>query len=194
MPARYVGATRVLTWGRRTRSPYRPGQWLPRSPKWYWLDRQGHYLLVMWIPFKGVHLIADHVGDARGPVAYSVPYEVYSVAIKKRAPMTGTTAKIPAAEAVSTILGKLPALREFTSARQYEDGSNRNPGTFKVSTQGTLWEILLQDPDAAARLTVRDLSLDKALLLAETWLGAEDAPWETDQYLAQKLTQKKPKK
>jgi hypothetical protein len=84
------------------------------------------------------------------------------------------------------LLAKLPLLREFLSAGQYEDGSPRTPGNMRIGSQGVLWEITLQDPDALARLTFRGQELDKTLLMAETYLGAEDAPWETDRYLAEK--------
>lgn len=114
--------------------------------------------------------------------------------VKRRAPLAQVGALAPPAPAASMILARLPALREFLSATSYDDGSPRSPGTFRLSSRFAAWEVTIQDPDAAARLTARDVSLDKALLLVEQLLGVEDAPWETDRYLAEALSKKSKKK
>jgi hypothetical protein len=67
-------------------------------------------------------------------------------------------------------------------------------GNLRLASQGRLWELTLQDPDALARLTLRDESLDRVLLLAEQMLGVEEAPWETDRWLAERAASKPKKK
>jgi hypothetical protein len=114
--------------------------------------------------------------------------------MKRRASYALSELIPPAAAGASVILAKLPGLREFLSFTSYDDGSVRQPGTLRLTSHYGAWEVTVQDPDAAARLTVRDGSLDKALLLIEQLLGAEEAPWETDRYLAERQAKKPVKK
>jgi len=84
--------------------------------------------------------------------------------------------------ATSVILAKLPLIREWLSATAYDDGSVRQTGALRITSRDALWHLTLTDPDARARLMVSDTSLDKALLLLETLLGADQAPWQADPY------------
>jgi hypothetical protein len=136
--------------------------------------------------------MADTLEGPRGEVCYEAPGGIRKMAIKRRSAMAGASVKLPAADTVSVILGKCPVMREFLAARQYEDGSARSPGVLRLTTQGSLWELVIQDPDAAARLTLRDPKLDHLLVSMDTLLVLEEAPWETDRYLAERLA--KPRK
>lgn len=114
--------------------------------------------------------------------------------MKRRTPVGPGGFVLPAAPSVSTLLAKLPAVREFCSATEYDDHSAREPGYMTLRTVGTQWQVTLYDPDSGTRLPVRAPDLDKALLLAEQLLGVEDAPWEPDRYLTEMLAKKNKKK
>lgn len=101
---------------------------------------------------------------------------------------------MPPAPMTSVLLAKLPAIREFMSATQYDDGSPREPGYMTIRTWGTQWQVTVYDPDSGARMPVRAPELDKALLLVEQLLGVEEAPWEIDRYLSEQLAKKSKKK
>lgn len=191
---RRVNGYRVLVWRPPGRRPHKPRSWLPARETYYYFTRGIYTWFLHWRPHLGMWLASERVGPPPGIVStiYQRPEKV--MAIKKRVMLDGAGGQVPGASSVSILLAKLPALREFLSATSYEDGSRRAPGVLRVQTQGTLWEITIQDPEAAARLTVRGQELDKTLLLLEQLLGVEEAPWELDRYLAEKRDGKKKKK
>lgn len=189
-----VNGYRVLVWGRTRPGVPRPRTWVPRRETWYHLVRAGHWLLLSWQPYRGMWLVADRVGSADGPTVLYSPVPEWGMTLKRRPGPGAAGAVQPAAQAASTIMGKLPAMREFLTATVYDDGSARAPGRLRIETQGTIWAVTVQDPDACARLTCRAPTLDGALLLVEQCLGVEDSPWELDRYLAQAQTTSKKKK
>lgn len=101
---------------------------------------------------------------------------------------------IPALPATSVLLSKLPAIREFITATQYEDGSPRVPGYFTLRNRGASFELTMYDYDSGCRLPVSAHELDKALQLMEQLLGVEEAPWEPDRYLMNLLAERNKKK
>lgn len=114
--------------------------------------------------------------------------------MKRRVPLTEGNYIPPALPATSDVLRKLPQLREFITATTYEDGSVRVPGDFALRNRGTGFEVTLYDPDAGLRLPCRGSTIDDAFMLAEKLLGVEDAPWEVDDYLTQRLAKRKARK
>ncbi len=114
--------------------------------------------------------------------------------MKRRNAPLGGGAIVPALPMASTILAKLPAVREFLTATEYEDHSPRQPGYVTLRNRTTTFEVTLYDPDAGARLAVRGPDLDKTLLLVEQLLGVEEAPWELDGYLQEQLARRAKKK
>lgn len=167
---------------------------LPRFEKWYYLARGRYLILLHWQPFHGVRIAAEYLRSQWPEASVRTTLEEYQMAIKKRDPMSGPRGAPQGPKGTSMILAKLPLLREFLSATQYDDGSTRTVGNMRVGSQGRLWEITLQDIDALARITVREEDLDKALLLAEQLLGMSEAPWETDRYLAERAASPRKKK
>lgn len=189
-----LGGVPVYPWRGRRCDILTRGWRFPRFEKWYYLERGRYLLLLHWQPFHGIRLASESLVSQWPETLRSVSLEDYKVALKKRDPMAGPRGAAQGPKPTSTILGKLPALREFLSATTYEDGTNRTVGNLRIGSQGRLWEMTLQDPDALARLTVREEDCDKCLLLLEQLLGVPEAPWETDRYLAEKAAKGNKKK
>lgn len=90
---------------------------------------------------------------------------------------------VHAAAVETNLLGALSQLIAHLTHTRYDDGSPRQVGTVSLRTQGTTWCAEARDYDAKARLRVTAQCLDDALLLLDTLLGSQDAPWEPDVYL-----------
>lgn len=194
----HMATTRVydhlmLIWDGPPRGRKRVCQWLPRREKWFYFQRGRHILLLHWAPWRGIWLVAERVGDTRAEPHTISPRSDWKMGVKKRDPMAQNGAPSTPAKAASVILAKLPALREWLTATTYEDGTARTPGKLSLEVYGTVWSVLLRDPDAAARLSIKGEDLDKTLLLVEQLLGVEEAPWERDDWLASQLAKKKKK-
>lgn len=189
-----VAGIPVYRWVGTVRAALTRGWFLPRREKWYYVDRGAYRLLLHWQPHHGIRLAAEYLRDAYPTPLRRTLLEDYMMALKKRDPMAGPRSAPQGPAMASVLLGKLSCVREFLAATTYEDGSARTVGNLRIASQGRLWELTLQDPDALARLTVRDESLDKALLALETLLGVEEAPWETDRWLAERAAKNGKKK
>lgn len=189
MPRNSYGQ-RVVVW-RRGWSRCRVRQWLPRfrvtliqvvcPRRWY---------VVQWSPRVGWLLVSS------GPTGTPVHEPDYNVSFEERKmkrrqpPLEGGEYIAPALSMTSTILSKLPALREFITATSYEDGTARVPGYFTLRNRGASFEITVYDYDSGCRMAVTAPELDKALLLLETMLGVADAPWEQDRWLMEQLVKR----
>lgn len=98
----------------------------------------------------------------------------------------------PAAPSVTLLWAKLKTLVAHCSVTTYEDSTPRSPGWVTIRTRGVVWEVVVKDPDGGASLTASGKSLDDALTLANELVGADNAPWEVDQWLqARKPTKRK---
>jgi len=112
------------------------------------------------------------------------------MAIKRRLPSAEPVAHLAPME--SDILSGLLPLVEHCAARQYDDGTPREPGWLTIKTTGAAWVVQVKDPDSACSFTAVAATLDKALETAAMLLGSDDAPWEPDRWLLE--SQKKKKK
>lgn len=101
---------------------------------------------------------------------------------------------LPPADASTKMLVKSLRLMEHLTATAYDDGAMRRPGYLWLKTIGQAWELTLFDEDACARLPLRANKVDDVLALAEAMLAAADAPWQYDQWMAERQAQKKKKK
>lgn len=162
----------------------RRGQWLPMKVKRYVWACAHYWRIMLWQPGRGMWqenlFPRGHVGT--DPIQTSVPPKGRSV--KRRSPMTGEGVPLPVLSLESTILKKLPLLREFLTATAYDDGSIRQPGYFWFLNDGPAFSLHLFDVDACARLVLRAPTFDETFALAETALGMENAPWLPDRFLA----------
>jgi len=114
--------------------------------------------------------------------------------MKRRAAPAESNPLTKALPALSVMLGKLPALREFITATSYDDGSPRQPGYFTFRNRTTTFEVTAYDVDAGLRLACRGEKIDDAFALLEQLLGVEDAPWEVDNYLMEQAKRRAKKK
>jgi hypothetical protein len=91
----------------------------------------------------------------------------------------------------SRVFGTLHNLVAHCCVTRYEDGTPRRPGWWTMKTQGTTWIVQIKDPDGACGLQAMAQSVDDALALADLLLGSDDAPWEPDPFLQDRLPKKK---
>lgn len=185
---------RQLKW-RRGWCRRRVCRWLPRRGEVFIrVVGQSQWLIVQWLPREGYWVTsAGQVGAPPTETIYTSPRYQSDVMKRRQAARPGDTV-VPALPSTSTLLPKLPALREFISATAYDDGTPRTPGYFTVRNRVTTYEVTVYDPDGAARLSGRAPTLDGALSLVEQLLGVEEAPWEPDRYLAEQAAKSRPKK
>lgn len=94
-----------------------------------------------------------------------------------------TAGPVHLAAVESDLLGSLTQLIAHVTHTRYDDGSPRRTGTIGIRTQGASWVCEARDYDAAARMRAVAQSLDDVLVLIDTLLGADEAPWEPDIYL-----------
>lgn len=182
--------------------PIRPGKWcgvrrrrtIPRGSSWHYFSLRGYWLVCHYRPYLGMEL--RHISEPKfnGAIFQKWNETERPMAMRKREALGLGGVVMPGANPVSIILGKLPSLREFVCSTKWDDDTQRVPGTMKLSTNGTVWEILLQCPSTASRIMLRGAKLDEVLMLAEQYVSAADAPWEVDRYLAEKMAEKKPRK
>lgn len=114
--------------------------------------------------------------------------------MKKRQALGLENVPIPALPGDSKLLEKLPLLREFLSVTAYDDGSMRQPGSYRFENKLICYQITLYDADAGMRLPVSGATIDDVMKAAERLLGAPDAPWEVDRYLTEQLQKKSKEK
>lgn len=182
--------------------PVRLGGWhgmrrrrtMPGGTSWHYLAVKDHWFVYVHRKWLGLQLHAITAPKWNGRVLQRFSKLEKTVGMKKREALGLVGVIMPGANPVSVTLSKLPSIREFLSCTVWEDGTGRQPGTVKISTNGTVWEVLLQCPSTASRLVIRSAKLDEALMAAEQYCSAPDAPWEVDRYLAEKLAEKKPRK
>jgi hypothetical protein len=103
--------------------------------------------------------------------------------IKRRQPNATAPEVSHLAPVESNVLARCQALVSHCAATKFDDGTARTPGWFTIRTRGSAWEIEIKDPETCCRLVIIQQTLDDALALATCLLDAEDAPWETDQWL-----------
>jgi hypothetical protein len=154
----------------------------------------GRWLVCEYRPHNGLQ--ARWLGEAKPGGAKSLQWSWLEsrMTMKKREALGLTGVVMPGPASTSVILAKLPNVRDFLSSTAWDDGSPRVPGKMSLTANGTVWEVTLQCPSTASRMTFRGGKLDDVLTLAEQYVNAPDAPWEVDRYLAEKLAEKKPRK
>jgi len=182
---RYVGATG---------GPKKPRQWLPRREAWYCIEVGSKWYYVHWLPFQGLwwsSVMPKGVYDAEQMISNPRPKRC---SMKRRNVDVSGLPVVPAIGMASTILAKLPLLREFLTATAYDDGTARAPGYLWLTNKGAVLEIVLFDPDACARLPVTGATFDDVLMATEKFLGVEEAPWQVDGWLQERLSKKRKRK
>lgn len=172
----------------------KPRRWLPRSELWYRLRCKGAEYTFHWKPFNGIQLVAYTFTGSDGVVRERNTPRGRTMTMKRLKILAGSGLPQVGVSSTSVIWGKLPKLREHLSALAYEEGEVREPGYMWIKTTLSQWVITIFEPSACARMDIRAGTLDEALLLAEKLLGAEDAPWEIDQFLVEKRAKKSKKK
>lgn len=82
---------------------------------------------------------------------------------------------------------ELPGWRAFLLDQTYRDGvTERQAGVVIFKADGSGWQFTLKDPSSCTMLKLTSRTWDEGLLLLESLLGDEKAPWETDAYEAGK--------
>lgn len=171
----------------------KPRTKLPRGQHFYYLRVAEVLLFLHWLPREGLALRTESF--AHSP---DCPYKIYpwrykEPGVKKREKLGLAGGNLPGAPSASVILSKCPTVREYITAKSYDNGDPREVSVLRITTRGTQWQFTLTDPDYQLRLPVQASECDKGLLLLEALLQAPDAPWEHDPY-AKEVKAKKGKK
>lgn len=171
----------------------RPRQWLPREKGQWWVGWMARKWLLQWRPRKGICcLVCSPWGQqVTGLGGGRLEWEWPDMAIKRRKADEGTSPNL--VEMSSAYLEKLLPLIEHCAARQYDDGSPREPGWITIKTQGSAWVVQVKDPDTACSFTSVAATIDNALETAAIMLASDEAPWERDAFLEAANARKKKK-
>jgi hypothetical protein len=119
-------------------------------------------------------------------------YEEVKNMKRKRQPAEGQPSTVQAA-VVSKMFAATPHVVEHLAARQYDDGAVRQPGTMIVSIVGSMYKVVLKDPDSCQQMQVLAATLDDVMITADLLLSSDEAPWEPDPWAKQKGAQKSKK-
>jgi len=171
--------------------PQKPGQWLKSRGDWIVYLVGARYVSAVWKPWKGLLAVGSGLQGSRFlDRVYCDHFEVMPM-IKRRDVSTSAGYVVPPLSADSKLLAKCPALLEFLTATQYEDGSPRTPGYMWISNRTAAFEVTVFDPDGCGKLPVLAKTLDEAFALVEVHLRADQAPWQQDGFLLKKASEKK---
>lgn len=188
-----VMAQKRLTRRKGSAMARKPRRWLAKDwGSWYVPFGDGHLHLF------GKRLFGISVWSYQ-KLGYSVHYWLGSTwygdveMIKKRKVGQKATEAKHLAAVESNVFEKLMPIVEHCAAIKYDDGSERKPGWVTLRTRGSAWEVEVKDPDTASRLVVIQQNLDDALALVVVLLESEDAPWESDPWLAKQNAAQKRK-
>lgn len=162
--------------------PIRPRRTLPACKCFVYFLWRDRILRFAWVPWFGLCLHSE--SDAKTLKVVYVTYRqpAGELSMKKREALGLGGVPTPAASATSTMLNKVPTIREYLTATSYEDQSLRQVSALRLTTRGGMWTVTLTDPDTMARLVMTAAECDKCLLSLETILQAPDCPWERDPY------------
>lgn len=171
----------------------RPCRWMPRGKNVFFLQWGQWELELTSLPFKGICVTAVWRRGERlaRPTAPRLKWEYPSMAIRKRTAQLTLVKHLAAME--TGILHDVMPLVEHCALRQYEDGSEREPGWVTIKCTGAAWVVQVKDPDTACSFSAVADTVDKALETAALLLAADEAPWEPDQWLARQRAEKKKK-
>lgn len=89
------------------------------------------------------------------------------------------------------ILTSLQNVMAHLCVVRFEDGTPRKPGRMFIETQGTMWKIVLKEPEGGLELAVCANTIDDALATADLLLGSDQCPWQLDPWQHGKINGKK---
>jgi len=163
----------------------RVGQWLPRRGKRVVVIRGCTAFHLWYRPWRGYYC-SHAVRRIRGGEESRIDFPLGYQEMRKKKVGTGGDPGGPShlAAVESNVLTQFPSFIAHCAVTRYEDGDARRVGWINITTRGGAWQITAKDPDAAASITAVGQTLDDALALIDLLLGSEDAPWESDAYLA----------
>lgn len=82
----------------------------------------------------------------------------------------------------STLFGQLLPFLEHLAICKLPDGTARTPGTAIIKTDGSVWKMILKEPDPKLQLQLVASTIDDLFALAALTLEGVDAPWEADKW------------
>lgn len=145
-------------------------------------------------PRSGVVVLSTSTVPGVVPVVEHQYPDVRMKAVKRKAVSGAANAPVVEPCRDTKVWAKLPRLVEHLVVRQYEDGTAREPGKVFIGCEGSAFTVTLKEPSSHGQVTFRAATLDDALVVADRWLGADDAPWELDQWSYDRAQEKKLKK
>lgn len=185
---------KVLIWRGRA-AIKRHSQLLPSfGERPYIVRRSRRDYLILWRKYHGLQVLASRmVTVPANPRSWVYYNEDWYMPIKRRF-SDPSSLVMPDLPSNSKIFAKFPTLMAFLTARSYEEGGARLPGKYWFDGSSAGFQLTLIDVDQGYRLVVRAQSIDDVYTAAELALGADNAPWEPDQYQQEKLAKNRKKK
>lgn len=171
----------------------RPSQWAGADDWTLIVAIGGTDWGLTWTRLGGIRVLGPRQVDGSFPAARGP--NLYTEAGMKRRILNKALVDAPKHKAAveTDLLAKHHSIVAHCAVTRYDDGEPRRPGWIVLKTLGERWVVEAKDPDAGARLTVSDESLDEALSCMAVLLAADDAPWESDPFLKQQAKPKKKK-
>ena len=141
------------------------------------------------IRFRGWRVECIRKRDDESVIVWSRPPKERTVKKRKMGSSGDPTDAAVHLAAVETILmGQFPCIVAHLITTKWDDGTPRTPGTLMVKTMGSSYALTLKEPDDALQMTVLAQTIDDVFELAETLLGGDKAPWESDPWQRQRNT------
>jgi len=167
----------------------RVSQWLPRRSTHLRIIGVDRVFDLWYLPRRGYYCYRSIVRRAGQPDEirnFGTQWlTMKKVKIATGGPAGGLTHIAPLE---SVLLSAQHAIVKHMAICKYDDGEARKTGWITIRTQGAQWQVTAKDPDAGAQLVVVGQTLDDAIALLDTLLGAQDAPWEPDPFAKQMRT------
>lgn len=144
------------------------------------------------------------VKDGYVPVAVkregSAEREVWSVIafkaarrrkVKKKIALSPAEVKRHLAPMETEVLREFMPIIEHLAITQYDDKDVRQVGRMTLQTKGSVWQVILKDPDSCQEMVVNGQTLDEVLALTARLVSSEEAPWQPDVWAMQQKKKSK---
>lgn len=161
----------------------RGGRLLPRGPGWFWLTCAGQWSCYRFRSWHGLQRVwrgRERSGDFPDPAA---PGYRGCLLMKQKTVAAADDGRRHIAAMETEVMRDHLALVEHLAVTRYEDGQARQPGYITIRTQGQAWVADVKDPDSCCSFRLLATTLDELLESLQELLGADQAPWEPDQWL-----------
>lgn len=170
----------LCNWRRPSGTRFRPRGGLGFETKWIRiLTPAGHMDMAGQLTLGYCPWVVVVRGDSQRTWPEHWSYEEFLMAVSRKKVNEANVTTTPAT-VTTEYFEAFKHFIEHLAVRVYDDRSVRTPGTAYISMVGSVWKMVLKDPDSKQQLPILAPSIDELFIAAEAALGAPDAPWEPD--------------